>query len=63
MRAHATTYRPNPVAPGSGCSIEAIELDGHPTLRVRQGQYLIGYFATVAAAAAHGVDLATAEIP
>lgn len=56
-------YGNHPMPVGAGpCTLEVINLDYHPVIRVQQGRYLIGYFPTVEAAVAHGVDLATAII-
>jgi hypothetical protein len=63
MAAAATVlHRPHPVLPGIPCRVEVIVLDGEQTIRVRQDGRAIGYFPTPDAAAAHGVDLATAII-
>ena len=60
MSAHATRRRPAPIRAGVPCLVEAINLDGWPTIRVTQAGILVGYFATIAAAVSAGVDLSTA---
>ena len=60
--ARATRARPSPVLPDRGCTAAVINLDGYPTIRITQEGRAVGYFATIAAAVAHGVDLATLTI-